>query len=365
MSQPEIPDNNLPVYLQQYEVNILNTNKLRPCNNESCVSTEKGCCPDNVTPVPPSGDCPIGCAGTQFGCCPYSTEAKVDQEGSNCGTIAGSVLYNTVGAIPSNEVGDRVWQLNLSGFLKPGVDTYYIVYDFQKVNYKYKDKIRFENAVTGTFNTCGRVLDANRYLTTEFCDETQTLTIIIDTKKWGFRLKKEVMFSYTINVDDSSETISNVPLPIEFNTTFTLKVDYNSDGGEPSWKNSNGNPTPDIYDQVINKQNVSAPQKMTLFALKGSANPKTEVDVFYEYQSNTYKAPTNNDYLTQGTLTLKYEDGQSNTYDWCDNTKPKLGKPPPPVNIKVTSLTYENNVTFMNCQFIDASTTSSTTPSTT
>ena len=205
MSQPEIPDNNLPVFLQEYEVNILNTNKLRPCNDQSCVSAEKGCCPDNVTPVPPSGDCPIGgCATTQFGCCPYSTEAKVDQEGSNCGTIAGSVLYTTVGAIPSNEVGDRVWQLNLSGFLKPGVDTYYIVYDFQKVNYKYKDKITFENVVTGTFNTCGRVLDANRYLTKEFCDKTLTLTIIIDTKKWGFRLKKEVMFSYTINVDDAS-----------------------------------------------------------------------------------------------------------------------------------------------------------------
>ena len=174
MSQPEIPDNNLPVFLQQYEVNILNTNKLRPCNDESCVSTEKGCCPDNVTPVPPRGDCPIGgCAGTQFGCCPYSTEAKVDQEGSNCGTIAGSVLYNTVGAIPSNEVGDRVWQLNLTGSLKPGVDTYYIVYDFQKVNYKYKDKITFENAVTGTFNICGRVLDANRYLIKEFVSNSR------------------------------------------------------------------------------------------------------------------------------------------------------------------------------------------------
>ena len=38
-------------YLQEYEVNILNTNKLRPCNDESCVSSEKGCRPDNVTPV--------------------------------------------------------------------------------------------------------------------------------------------------------------------------------------------------------------------------------------------------------------------------------------------------------------------------
>jgi hypothetical protein len=225
MFQPEIPENNLSVYLQQYEVNILNTNKLRPCNDQSCVSSGKGCCPDNVTPVFPSGDCPIGgCAGTQFGCCPYSTEAKVDQEGPNCGTIAGSVLYNTVGAIPSNEVGDRVWELHLSGSLKPGVDTYYIVYDFQKVNYKYKDKITFENAVTGTFNTCGRVLDANRYLTKEFCDETQTLTIIVDTKKWGFRLKKEAAFSYTINVDDSSNLV--IITSADFGISYTLRLNY-------------------------------------------------------------------------------------------------------------------------------------------
>ena len=227
MSQSEIPENNLPVYLQQYEVYILNTSKLRPCNDKSCVSSEKGCCPDNVTPVPPSGDCPIGgCAGTRFGCCPYSTEAKVDQEGSNCGTIAGSVLYNTVGAIPSNQVGDRVWELNLSGSLKPGVDTYYIVYDFQKVNYKYKDEITFENALTGTLNICGRVLDANRYIDKIFCDETQTLTLIIDAKKFGFRLKKEAGFSYTINVDDSSNPL--LLTSSDFGVPYTLRLNYNA-----------------------------------------------------------------------------------------------------------------------------------------
>jgi len=37
--------------------------------------------------------------GSKFGCCPYSTEAKVDREGTTCGTIAGTVLYTTVGAI--------------------------------------------------------------------------------------------------------------------------------------------------------------------------------------------------------------------------------------------------------------------------
>jgi len=207
MSQPEIPDNNLPVYLQQYEVNILNTDKLRPCDDQSCVSSERGCCPDNVTPVPPSAECEIGgCAGTEFGCCPFSTEAKADPQGSNCGTIAGSVLYTTVGAIPSNEPEARVWQLNLSGSLKPGVEKYYIVYDFQNVNYKYKDRITFENSVTGTFTICGRVLDASKYLDYTYCDETLLLTIIIETKKWDFRLKKETTISYQIQIDDDASS---------------------------------------------------------------------------------------------------------------------------------------------------------------
>jgi len=209
MSQPEIPDNNLPVYLQQYEVNILNTDKLRPCNDQSCVSSERGCCPDNVTPVPPSGECEIGgCAGTEFGCCPFSTQAKADAQGSNCGTIAGSVLYTTVGAVPSNVPEARVWQLDLSGSLKPGVEKYYIVYDFQNVNYKYKDRITFENSVTGTFTICGRVLDASKYLDYTYCDETLLLTIIIETKKWDFRLKKETTISYQIQIDDDASISS-------------------------------------------------------------------------------------------------------------------------------------------------------------
>jgi len=231
MSQNKIPANNLPVYLQKYEINILNTDNIRPCNDQSCVSTERGCCPDNVTPVPPSGECEIGgCAGTEFGCCPYSTEAKVDAEGTNCGTIAGSVLYTTVEAIPSNEIGKRVWQLDLSGSLKPGVDTYYIVYDFQNVNYKYKDKIKFEDEVTGTLNICGRVLDANRFLDYDYCDETLTLTIIINGKKLDFRWKKEVQFSYNINVNDSACQDTFQP---ELNKTYTVTLNPDENISEP------------------------------------------------------------------------------------------------------------------------------------
>ena len=40
MSILPIQINNLPIYLQKYTVNILNTDQLRPCNDKSCVSSE-------------------------------------------------------------------------------------------------------------------------------------------------------------------------------------------------------------------------------------------------------------------------------------------------------------------------------------
>ena len=150
MNQEKIPDNNLPVYLQKYKVDI------------------------------------------------FDSEDK---------TKAGSVLYTTVGAIPSNEKEKRVWKLNLTGYLKPNVEKYYIIYDFKEVDYKYKDEITFENIVSGTFNICGRVFNASKIIgfNYEYSDTESTLTIIIDTSKLGLRLKKESLFSYDLNVDDDSD----------------------------------------------------------------------------------------------------------------------------------------------------------------
>lgn len=90
MSNSLIPENNLPIYLQQYDVYILNV-VIPECLIGGCQGTEFGCCCDNITPaIDASGNnCIGGCCGTQFGC---STEAKVDKEGTNCGTIGGSEL---------------------------------------------------------------------------------------------------------------------------------------------------------------------------------------------------------------------------------------------------------------------------------
>ena len=138
MNQNIIPDNNLPVLLQRYDIVILN-------NKEESV---------------------------------------------------GNVLYTTVGAVPSNKKGKRVWSLKLTGYLKPNVDKYNIVYDFSKVDYKYKEEITFENIISGTFTICGRVLDASKIIGFDYKynDKESTLTIELDTSKLDFRLKKEVLF---------------------------------------------------------------------------------------------------------------------------------------------------------------------------
>ncbi len=124
----------------------------------------------------------------------------------------GSVLYTTVGAIPSNKPEDRVWQLNLTGVLNPSVKEYAIVYDFKNVDYKDKD-IRFERIVSGTLNICGQVLDASKVIGRNytFSDEESTLTIFIKISKLGFRLKKQSLFSYNLNVDDNNCKILGEP----------------------------------------------------------------------------------------------------------------------------------------------------------
>jgi hypothetical protein len=74
------------------------------------------------------------------------------------------------------------------------------------VDYKYKRQIRFENIVSGTFTICGKVLDASKIIGFDYSysDNESTLTIKLDTSKWDFRLKKESLFSYQLNLDDTS-----------------------------------------------------------------------------------------------------------------------------------------------------------------
>ena len=182
MNQKKIPDNNLPIYLQKYKVNIL--------------------------------------------------------DGKDNDTKAGSVTYTTVGTIPSNVKNTRVWNFNLTGTLNPNIDMYHIVYDFKDVDYKDKNVI-FNNIVSGAFNICGEVFDASKVIGRNytFSDKDSTLTIIINTTKLGFRLKKETLFSYQLNIDDNIGTDSFI-IPIGCiiaNIDPDLDLEKYSD-----WKDMNG-----------------------------------------------------------------------------------------------------------------------------
>ena len=170
----EIPNNNLPIYLQQYSVRIV----------------------DGETNEP-----------------------------------KGNIQYSTVGAIPSNQIQRRVWNLNLTGKLDPNADIYKIVYDFSNVNLK--ELVTFENDLSGTFRICDRVMDASKIMTYEYSEKESTLTILINRKKWGFRLRKSTLFSYTLEIDDEEVccdchpvdglSLSEQPVTIDVGQTVNLE----------------------------------------------------------------------------------------------------------------------------------------------
>ena len=166
MSKPTIPDNNLPVYLQQYQVHILDTK-----DNES---------------------------------------------------KAGSVKYTTVGAIPSNIKNERVWAFNLTGTLKPNVYKYHIVYDFSKVESDFR--VTFKDFVSGTFTICGRVLDATKLIRDSYTYSLKDSTVIIelDTSRFDFRIKKETLFSFALNINDDTG------IQIMANTNYEVTHDGNN-----------------------------------------------------------------------------------------------------------------------------------------
>lgn len=115
----------------------------------------------------------------------------------------GTVLYTTVGAIPSEEREGRMWQLNLTGLLKPGLGKYFIMYDF--TNSDLIDKRKFGSTVTGIFTVCGRVLESSKMLKVHdgFTNSESLLILELDTAKWDFSLKKESVFSYSLTIDST------------------------------------------------------------------------------------------------------------------------------------------------------------------
>ena len=178
-----IPQNNLPIYLQEYTISVLGDINSLECPSEPGVG---------------------GCVGTQYGCCPDGVTAS-NADGSNCQNEVGTIQYSTLGVIPSNKKDARVWDLKASGTLKPHDKDYIIHYDLSKVDYS--GKVTFENPLSGVITVCGRVISISRKNATWFpCEKTKTVSIIIDQSRWGFSIKKETPFSMDIQLDDDDDT---------------------------------------------------------------------------------------------------------------------------------------------------------------
>ena len=150
--QNTISQNNLPIYLQEYTISVLG----------------------NLTSLN----------------CSVTPEDEV-----------GTIQYSTLGIIPSNKKDFRVWHLKASGTLKRHDKDYIIHYDLSKVNYD--GRVTFENPLSGFITVCGRVISISkknaRWLP---CEETKTVSIIIDQSRWGFSIKKETPFYMDVQLDD-------------------------------------------------------------------------------------------------------------------------------------------------------------------
>lgn len=176
MSENIIPDENLPIYLQNYTVNIFCYEKFYN-EEETCDSEPYGCCSDGVT----SKDSPLG---------------------NNCIPECGSSKYSTVGIFPSNKTQKRVWNFKLAGKFQPHEGNYVIQYNFQKVDYQ-DISITFENLLSGNLNVCGRTLNMSDCSYYRFYPKTKILQIVIQSDKWQFYIKRETYFYMDILINDS------------------------------------------------------------------------------------------------------------------------------------------------------------------
>ena len=171
-----IPEKNLPIYLEQYAVTVL--------NNEI----------DKID---------------------FESEIK----------LYGSVLFSTVGILPTNIRNNRVWNFNINGRLKPDADTYYIYYDFTNVDYKYESDITFQDKLSGTLTICGKVFDASKILNYKYSFQdklVKSITVILDKNKLNMCFKKEVSFSYNININDN---VYGTSCSVD-SSSNTITIDY-------------------------------------------------------------------------------------------------------------------------------------------
>ena len=230
MSENTIPQNNLPIYLQEYTVSVLG----------------------NLTSL----DC---------------TVAPEDE--------VGTIQYSTLGVIPSNKKDARVWDLKASGTLKPHDKDYIFHYDLSKVDYD--GKVTFENPLSGVITVCGRVISISKKNATWFpCEETKTVSIIIDQSRWGFSITKDTPFSMDIQLDDDDSTIKSLDITTASSEDSIYTVTL--DGEQATLTIKSGN--------TYSKYQITGNDSHGLIvSINGSASVKPTIEL-KNYYTNSYSS---------------------------------------------------------------------------
>ena len=125
---------------------------------------------------------------------------------------------SSVGLLPSNEDGFRIWAFQLTGTLLPNKNTkdknYQFLYNFNDVNYD-KYKIRFDGGVSGIATICNRVLDASKIFSFQYSIASGVFTFQLNSLQLGFVIKNPTQISYTLYVKDTAvanDTSVDIPL---------------------------------------------------------------------------------------------------------------------------------------------------------
>ena len=125
--------------------------------------------------------------------------------------------YSSVGLLPSNEEGSRIWEFQLTGTLPPNKNTnskkYQFTYNFNNVDYD-KNKIRFDGGLSGVATICGNVLDASEIFSFEYSTATGVFRLELDSFQLGFVIKNPTPISYTLFIKQGTIAPNDTPVDI-------------------------------------------------------------------------------------------------------------------------------------------------------
>ena len=128
----------------------------------------------------------------------YSIKIYKDKDQvEECGTI----LYTTFGRVPSNNINEYIWNLDISGYLEPRVLKYYFYIDLSNQN---SEKLVFKNPVQGNFIICKKTLNVQNFIKIEYSESRKELVLILDTGKWDFSIRNKTIFFSSLSLNNNT-----------------------------------------------------------------------------------------------------------------------------------------------------------------